>query len=512
MKSEELQQKVIDILERSTNFNAFISELKAQKVSVWLAHNEANKELLGISYRDGKTIVKGKENDLIGLKQFYQQFDKDELLTANITPEFLLNTVESRKELDFSKDRSTIEIPQQPMELPEDFKLPNTIYGIELTDAHKEQLMSGKWSDVIGGLQIDDVDLSAGRLKLQKNELDEYVVVFRLREMELVIPKTLETGKDLTDIEIAELTAGRVIGPFKDKGNDYYVQMDKELNRITLSKPSAFNLENKEASLKELLSKELKLHDYVLTDQDKNNLVNGKGIGTKVFLTKDGYVKSNISIETKRGHLLMHFDKSEPLAKEQALEFIAKQEQRESLNLSTNELPLSNDSSLDQENEVNELDQSNDATEPSDLGVELAKEKEFVSAEDLVKSNEMEVFNKKVIEAVQREDYKSLKGLVESGAKKGLKPSSKLIESISSSSQLSRTNKIASLILLGDKDPSQRIQEKKKAEKKEDRQTEVNANLSKGKDGKKVKEKADKLKRKLDSGVNKVKGLISDIG
>lgn len=510
MTKQELVQSIKESLKGKKNIDAFINDLNSKGISTWLAHNPENDNILGISYsvidnNNSKIILLGKDDLGIGFKAIINAMGKEQLSKKLIDSDYLLNKVKKKEEFSFvqgeAKDFSIKRDKKTPA-LPENFEFPKKLMNVSLTDEIKDQLLTGEWSEVLTGFETEEGDIKSGRLKLVQNENGEYEIKVRYRQMELEIPDEM-FGHTLTDVEKAELESGLTVGPFNYDKAELYLKVDKELNRVTVSTSGDFNL-----------PKSNQIGGYELTDLDKNNLVNGNSIGMRVFKGDNGYFKANIKIEQKFGHTLMHFDSAEALSNKQAQELIPKLNK---VNHSLLSEIGSVSSELSSTKEIeHSIERSEEVLKNAEIDIEESvtlsqtNDIELIKAEESILSPQQTKFELEVLEAIEREDFKTLNGLLAKGKDNDLSPSTMLKQKVVSSGKLPNKSKITALVLLGVSEPAKLLHEKKENKKSNSKEDKLSAKISKESPAKGIDSK--KVKQKLKSGTAKAKQLLTDIG
>jgi hypothetical protein len=169
-------------------------------------------------------------------------------------------------------------------------------HGLSLSTKTKEYLSKGEWSDFIEGIQLDDETLKHGKIKLNREKDGSVKINYQFHQEQLVIPSKIGDYL-LTNDDKHKLSNNQVVGPIKYEGNELYIQVDPDLNSVTVRSANEISIPNSIGH-----NSKLKFDGYTLSDQDKNLLANGGTLSPKLFCGKDGYFTANFSLtEDKKG-------------------------------------------------------------------------------------------------------------------------------------------------------------------------------------------------------------------
>lgn len=207
-------------------------------------------------------------------------------------------------------------IRKEPQILFKDEEIENVAkaHKISLSAKTKEYLSKGEWTDFIEDIHLDDETLRSGKIQLVRLKDGSIDIKYRLHQEQLVIPSKIG-DYSLTDDDKYKLANNQVVGPIKYGGNELYIQVDPDLNSVTVRSDKEINLPNTIGH-----NTKLKFDGYVLTDQDKNLLMNGGTLPTKLFCGKDGYFTANFSLTDDRKGVVFTNIKSIPNHKVKELE------------------------------------------------------------------------------------------------------------------------------------------------------------------------------------------------
>lgn len=165
------------------------------------------------------------------------------------------------------------EIKIQPPYVIELESIPERIYNKILTQETRERLATGRESSLIKDIVIDGEPPKDAKLTASKNEEGKTVITFDYLENDLKLPKEI-LGTKLNNDQLDKLFYGELLS-LTYKGQQYYVGMDKDLNKITVKSNAQIGIPDK-------------IQGYSLTWKDQLEIANGKATDTHLFKTKEG--------------------------------------------------------------------------------------------------------------------------------------------------------------------------------------------------------------------------------
>jgi hypothetical protein len=87
----------------SSNLNEYLKRVSEDKnISVWVAFDENNESISGVSYKVDKEIILGKDSK-VGLKELVDKFGAESIKQKNIDKSFLINRVEDKEKKKLNK-------------------------------------------------------------------------------------------------------------------------------------------------------------------------------------------------------------------------------------------------------------------------------------------------------------------------------------------------------------------------------------------------------------------------
>ena len=107
MVSEKIQNETKKALQKtlldSNSMNDYLKKMSDNKnISVWIAFDENNKSISGISYKVDNEIILGKDST-VGLKELSEKFGNESMKQANIDKSFMVNRVEDKSQNESKK-------------------------------------------------------------------------------------------------------------------------------------------------------------------------------------------------------------------------------------------------------------------------------------------------------------------------------------------------------------------------------------------------------------------------
>lgn len=168
-------------------------------------------------------------------------------------------------------------------------EIPRFLYNKELTESQRSRLAAGRQTELIRDIVVNrnspPIDAKVTAIKNKEGQLE---LAYDYAEKQFVMPTKI-FGQALTNDQKAKLFEGELISlPYR--GSDYFVGLDKELNKITVKSGRQIGIPEQVA-------------DYRLTTEDKLNLANGKAMDTRLYATPEGdYFTAKLKFtEDKKG-------------------------------------------------------------------------------------------------------------------------------------------------------------------------------------------------------------------
>lgn len=179
---------------------------------------------------------------------------------------------------------------------------PEELAQYKLSSKNQRLLAQGFRTDLIENIQDLNGVVRDAKIRLKRLEDKKVKAVFEFKQPELVIPNEL-FGKKMSDHDKQKLIAGETIGPINEKGNQYFVNIDKDLNRIIISQPHEIGVPNK-------------IGGYSLTDNDKYLLANNKELPIRLLIDPDGNAfLTKVSLSAEKNGIV--FSEMKPVKKNQ---------------------------------------------------------------------------------------------------------------------------------------------------------------------------------------------------
>lgn len=186
--------------------------------------------------------------------------------------------------------------------------IPDSILKVKLTSEQKHTLIYGE-EIFLNNMELKDGSIKDGKVKIVKdNNTGELTFGFNFKRERLEIPKRL-LDNELSEDDKKDLVDGKVVGPLNYKGSNFFVQMDHELNKVTISHSSQFNLQNE-------------LGGYRFTDKEQNLLLNGQKTTAHIFKGESGYFMANVQLSPDKRSII--FSNTKSLSNEEALNLLEK--------------------------------------------------------------------------------------------------------------------------------------------------------------------------------------------
>ncbi len=165
------------------------------------------------------------------------------------------------------------------------------VLGVSFTSADREALLQGQYTSLIDGLSDGELQRS-GKIRLEKNvNTKEIRVNFYFRKESLFIPDVL-FGRRLSGDEKQRMKNGELLR-FSYKGNNIYLQVDKELNSVIVKS-------DRDLNIPAVIGNYNGFPGYSLTDGDKELLANGGTLPPKVLKGEQGFFLARFSMTKDR--------------------------------------------------------------------------------------------------------------------------------------------------------------------------------------------------------------------
>lgn len=165
---------------------------------------------------------------------------------------------------------------------------------IQLSEYNRNLIMNGNSSDLI------EIDGRESKLSLQRNKKGEVLAVLNTKKEALEIPHEIQ-GTKLSRNDKKMLYDGHSVLINTKKG-DFYLQIDKELNTVTIKGSEQMGIPDVIGD-----DKKHKFDGYKLTNADKELLANGHLMPPRVLCSKDGYILAEFGLtEDRKGVKFAH--------------------------------------------------------------------------------------------------------------------------------------------------------------------------------------------------------------
>ncbi len=183
--------------------------------------------------------------------------------------------------------------------------IPDQIGGISLDEEAKTRLSFGLESPLYKDILKDNEELIDGRISLSYNqEQNQIGVHYNEKDHTLKIDGFL-FGIELEDEQKEKLLNNETLGPIKYKGQDFFVNIDEELNKVVVKTSYEIGVPEK-------------VGGYLLDDIEKSQLARGKQLETKIFEQDGEYFSARLSVSKDKTGLVFNNIKS--VSKDRALE------------------------------------------------------------------------------------------------------------------------------------------------------------------------------------------------
>jgi len=172
-------------------------------------------------------------------------------------------------------------------------KVPEEVYGVKLDEILRDRLANGLETGVIEGFVFDDGSVNNAKVRLSQDEKGNVHLGFRLQKEELAIPDHIGDYK-LTDFDKENLSNGK-ISAIELNGNEYFLQVDKELNSVVVKKAQELDIRDVISAKHEKGT--LKIGDnYKPTDDEVKKLLEGKKLDPKLIEIGGQYITAKVSL------------------------------------------------------------------------------------------------------------------------------------------------------------------------------------------------------------------------
>ena len=272
--------------------------------------------------------------------------------------------------------------------------------GITLTDRNKDLLQDNRYSET-----IEDVPDPGNRtlkrpakIHLSRLSNGEVIANYFFQKETLFIPDRIGNHV-LSKVEKQSLKEGQTIQFKNDKGENTYVQIDKELNGIIVKG-------DRELDIPKVIGQNQKFgyEGYVLTDQDRLDLANKKILSPKVLCGEFGYFLAGFGMANdNKGYVFIDY---QTIPSNKVTEYIEKYNKAEKVSLNM------------------------DANKSAENSKEQIVQKEKSDGRNM---------DKEFTDAFNRRDFKKINDL----ANEGYRPANEQIQKILSTPDLNEHDKIA---------------------------------------------------------------------
>jgi len=159
-------------------------------------------------------------------------------------------------------------------------EIPSEISGVTLTDAVRELLSYGNESPLLEGFIMDDGDIRNAKIRMIRSASGEAEVGFTFQREQLIIPEIIGDYK-LSEEDKVRLINREVAGPAKINGTEVFLQVDNELNSVTVK--SANDISIKELIVLRHSKNGFEIAGQKLDDNEVRQLIEGKELDTKIY-------------------------------------------------------------------------------------------------------------------------------------------------------------------------------------------------------------------------------------
>lgn len=258
--------------------------------------------------------------------------------------------------------------------------------GIDFTKQDIDLMIEGKYSTLKENLNLADGTVKDGKIKLSVDEEGKIKFNYKFKVNEIEIPRSIGSKK-FSEEEINNLISGKAV-QFHYNGDLMFLQVDKELNAITIKTAAEINLSE---------VAEFKMGGYEFDDKQKAALDKGELINGIVMKGEMGwFVTSMRQTEDKKGFI---YENYKEVSQEQAEQLL---KERYKDNRIDNLVSVSQDNEKSIEKDSAVINTSSvTGTSKDDNSKELAPT--LVVPEDKLKE-----YEEKIYTAVRNNDFKEI--------------------------------------------------------------------------------------------------------
>ncbi len=153
-------------------------------------------------------------------------------------------------------------------------EIPEKIHNITISEENRKRLSMGFPTGIIKDIVFEDGQVLDAKLVAVKNEKGNIEIGYEEKEESLRMPNKI-FDKILTDAQKNLLFDGNSLGGLIYKGNEFFIHVDPELNKVVIRSADQINIPKR-------------VGGYQLDAIDKNNLANNKTTDNRVFQAPDG--------------------------------------------------------------------------------------------------------------------------------------------------------------------------------------------------------------------------------
>ena len=153
-------------------------------------------------------------------------------------------------------------------------EIPEKIHNITISEENRKRLSMGFPTGIIKDIVFEDGQILDAKLVAVKNKEGNIEIGYEEKEESLRMPNKI-FDKILTDAQKNLLFDGNSLGGLIYKGNEFFIHVDPELNKVVIRSADQINIPKR-------------VGGYQLDAIDKNNLANNKTTDNRVFQAPDG--------------------------------------------------------------------------------------------------------------------------------------------------------------------------------------------------------------------------------
>lgn len=147
-------------------------------------------------------------------------------------------------------------------------------------------LSHGKETSLLKNIDYNG-EVFDGRLFLQEDQYGKLILHIEKKKEMFQMPEKVN-GITLSEQQKAELSQGKVLGPYGEDGSSFYVLFDQGLNKVTYRSEFKMGIPFHFAG-------------YTFSSYERNDLANGKSVGPKVFKVNGEYILGTYKVENLDG-------------------------------------------------------------------------------------------------------------------------------------------------------------------------------------------------------------------